>query len=466
MATDISIRIKELLSFINSTEKESSVTNKIMAEALEILLDTIRERRYDNGALADKIKEGLEIYHPETGKKVFILKKMDSFPNWIELNYAGTGNHSFLFCDDLGTWKYNVASGTAAINVTTTEGDAERYHHLIGVNRYYFDEKDEYRMDNVCGLPGQSQYRMWNKQGELMLEIDSTGKLQIPGYLKESSEIVLPWKGKKIVWIGDSLMTGYPGGTDAFNSDGDSINARLLGYPFILGQMTGAQIKLIALPGATARTHDLDGNVLNRDRCLMRTRAEISSLYGGNLSTAEAQRALKFSYEGELSAQIEDADLIIFGMGGNDIGVDMTEIKGKYTSIRSDSEFAEGNGVPIDTTDRRYYTGAFNTLLKYIYGKRITARVALLTRLTSCDAQALYPFNGNRLILQRQRALAEHWSLPLLCPADILGWNYNGDDSTSRMLHYCPDGTHPTVQEGKREICNAIIHEIEKKGLL
>lgn len=359
---------------------------------------------------------------------------------------------------------YNYNNGMFGISLVTDQQESTQQKAPIGLTRYFWrnNTDKDVPFDIVNGVNGSSQYTMNNMQGNTVMEIDKDGNLQINGYVKQSQlpTTLSEFAGKKIVMIGDSVMTGYPNN----QGDGDTNDAKTYAYPYILGNMLGAEVKVIALPNAVARTSNIDGVVpdARKDRIFMNTIEQATSLNNGD--TTKVQTATKFSYQSEFTNVLQGADLIIWGLGVNDVDED---VSGEDTnrSLRTDSEFVENTSVPIDTLDTKYYTGAFNTFMNYVYSNKITAKVAILTHYTYSDAQ-FYPLNLNERLIARQKELAKHWSIPCLCPADLLGWGYNGDRAKSPLIHYCPDELHPTVPEGKTQICKAIKKEMENKVVI
>ena len=410
-------------------------------------------------------------YHSITGKRIFTTDT-DGLINAkaFFIEYPTTDSYNGLLFINRSIY-INYDDGSFGLTLVNSKEDVNNYVAPLGICRYYSAGDrlaDDYlnveRMcDHVDGSDAtKPQYQLYNTAGKTVMEIDKDGDLQIDGYVKQSQlpNILFEFAGKKIVMIGDSVMTGYPNN----QGDGDTDDAKTYAYPYILGNMLGAEVKVIALPNAVARTSNIDGVVQDarKDRIFMNTIEQATSLNNGD--TTKVQTATKFSFEGDFATALETADLIIWGLGVNDVEEDVIG-EGASRSFRTDSEFIENSTVPINTTDTKYYTGAFNTFMNYVYSNKITAKVAILTHYTYSDAQ-FYPLNLNERLIARQKELAKHWSIPCLCPADLLGWGYNGDRAKSPLIHYCPDEIHPTVPEGKTQICKAIKKEMENKVVI
>lgn len=410
-------------------------------------------------------------YHSITGKRIFTTDT-DGLINAkaFFIEYPTTDSYNGLLFVNRSIY-INYDDGSFGLTLVNSKEDVNNYVAPLGICRYYSAGDrlaDDYlhveRMcDHVDGSDAtKPQYQLYNTAGKTVMEIDKDGDLQIDGYVKQSQlpNILFEFAGKKIVMIGDSVMTGYPNN----QGDGDTDDAKTYAYPYILGNMLGAEVKVIALPNAVARTSNIDGVVQDarKDRIFMNTIEQATSLNNGD--TTKVQTATKFSFEGDFATALETADLIIWGLGVNDVEEDVIG-EGASRSFRTDSEFIENSTVPINTTDTKYYTGAFNTFMNYVYSNKITAKVAILTHYTYSDAQ-FYPLNLNERLIARQKELAKHWSIPCLCPADLLGWGYNGDRAKSPLIHYCPDEIHPTVPEGKTQICKAIKKEMENKVVI
>lgn len=410
-------------------------------------------------------------YHSITGKRIFTTDTEGLVPgNAFFIEYPITDSTNGL-CFINRSIYINYDDGNYGLTLVNSKDDVNNFVAPLGICRYYSPGDrlaDDYlnveRMcDHVDGSDAtKPQYQLYNTAGKTVMEIDKDGDLQIDGYVKQSqlTNILSEFAGKKIVMIGDSVMTGYPNN----QGDGDTDDAKTYAYPYILGNMLGAEVKVIALPNAVARTSNIDGEVQDarKDRIFMNTIEQATSLNNGD--TTKIQTATKFSYQSEFTNVLQDADLIIWGLGVNDVDEDVVG-EGSNRKFRNDSEFIVNTTVPIDTTDTKYYTGAFNTFMNYVYSNKITAKVAILTHYTYSDAQ-FYPLNLNERLIARQKELAKHWSIPFLCPADLLGWGYNGDRTKSSLIHYCPDEIHPTKQEGKNQLSKAIKKELENKIVL
>lgn len=371
------------------------------------------------------------------------------------------GGYSFNYFKSLSialgsfsnTFVINWDNSYYAISICNSNEDAALLKVPVGLTRYFKSDvsKGDIPLDVVRPqslFDAEGQYEMRNYSKDKLLKISSDGEL-----------IRTKFYGKNICFIGDSIMTGYPNS----KGDGDDLATIAHGYPFIIEKRQEANVKLIALPNAIARTSNINGEVpeARKDRILMNSIAQATYLNSGssNLDTA-----IKFSYESELTKYIDRTDLFVIGLGVNDVDMDVDRSVSPRKWLEG-SEFVEDSNVPIDTRDTKFYTGAINSLIDYIYSKKINAKVCILGHYTYSDAQ-FYPLNLNERLIARQKQICEYWSIPFISPAEHLGWNFHGNNTTSRLMHFCPDEIHPTDAAGKLDLAKAVEIELLNKIIL
>ena len=270
----------------------------------------------------------------------------------------------------------------------------------------------------------------------------------------ENAEIT-KFDGKTILWLGTSIPAGQK--TREVTVDGITVNNN---YPEMVGKLLGCTVINNAIGTSTIKTGKPssvsaeDPMGIKNVQYEMATRAFTQTLaekqdivdnwaekYGPgsplNLYNAPATLPqyqidviLGSSYETLLVPYLDGTytmpDYFILDHGYND---------GAYYNAQTQSEMSE---IPQDKTNRHYFVGACNKIIKLILEANPKAKIIIIQHFCSQDR----PW-----VIDAQEVVADEWEFPSFELQKVSGISMqeievSGTNKTIKSV-YCPDGTHP-----------------------
>lgn len=243
-------------------------------------------------------------------------------------------------------------------------------------------------------------------------------------------KLAQPFKGQKIAWFGTSIPTGTP---DAVTIDGYSGQNK---YPSMVAQLTGTTVSNEGVGGSRISTgipsaydsvtdplgigNNIQGS-FGFYSSLSQTIAEKDYIFdnwatiypkfqdAGSLTSTcpkTKEQLRDYSFERKLIANYltnDGAKIFVLDHGFNDM----------FKIAMSD-----GQAVPIQgsTTERMYYSGAMNYIIRKIYESDPRNKIVMIThyRKGEPDLDKLY---------DTQRKIADYWQIPLVSLADLMSIN-------------------------------------------